>query len=242
MKEIQDQVAEDQVLGQQGWAPLFSRGNRWKLFVGMGVAMAQQLNGSESVIYYSPIIFQEAGVADPDDVRGLFLATSLVGFVKFTFVALSACVVDTWGRRPLLIASTTFMAFSLVLVSLAVISGNGALAVSSVCAFVASFSFGIGPVTWLFAAELFSSEVRAKSMSLAVSLNRITSGTIALTFLPMSKALGGAGEYFGFFSAVTALTSVMMFCFVPETKGKTLESLGRDVSDSGSRSNDQLNA
>lgn len=90
---------------------------------------------------------------------------------------------------------------------------------------MALFSLGIGPVCWLLAAEVFPSHIRAKGMSLAVLVNRVTSAAICLTFLPLSDALGGQSGYFCFFGAVTIGTGVLFLRFVPETKGLTLEEL-----------------
>lgn len=222
---IRDEIERDAESARVGWALLLcpSAVVARMLLVGVGIAVVQQINGSESIVAFSPVIFQRAHVATSE--QALFAATALVGLVKTGFVVLAAVSVDHLGRRPLLLFSTSAMTLCVALLSIATALDVGWLAVVAVCSFMASFSMGVGPVTWIMAAEAFPSQYRAKGMSLATFANRLTSGTVCLTFLPLSKALGGQAQYFAFFAVLTGLTVVGTALFAPETKGRTLEQL-----------------
>jgi len=235
VEAIRYEIEEDQSNGRIGWNTVLcpDKVTFKMLLIGVGVAFAQQVNGSESVVAYSPTIFKRAHVATSDEE--LFAATMLVGFTKTAFILLAAHVMDTKGRRPLLIFSTTAMTVSLAALSLAMALDISWLSVVAICSFVATFSLGIGPITWLLAAEIFPSEIRAKAMSLATFTNRVTSGTVATTFLPLSDALGGQAQYFGLFAALTALTAIGICVIVPETKQRTLEQLHQSVGKSQSQ-------
>lgn len=225
IREIQCEVEAEDAHGKTGWGALLSPDRttlKW-LSLGIGIAIAQQLNGSESVVMYSPTIFARAHIGGGRS--SLFAVTFGVGVLKTSFVVAAAFFVDSVGRRPLFILSTVAMALSLGLLALGTALQLGWLAVLGVCAFMASFSSGIGPVTFLLVAEMFPSKIRAKAVSLAICSNRLTSGAVALTFLPLASALGGQAAYFALFAALTALVALVSYCFVPETKQLTLEQL-----------------
>jgi len=193
--------------------------------VGIGVALAQQINASESVVMYSATIFERAHVATTK--AALFNCTVLTMFMKMFFVILAGCFVDSLGRRPLLLSSVSVTALCLFGLSISTAADIGWLAVVSVCVFMAAFSMGIGPVTWLLCTEMFPSAVRAKAMSLGAFVNRLTSALIALTYLPLAKAFGGQANYFAVFGVLTALSAVYIWSLVPETKGLSLEESSR---------------
>lgn len=225
MEQMRAEIQADEAAAIPGWMPLLCPApeDRRALFVGMGVAIGQQITANESVIFYSPTIFERAGLANSES--GLFAMTMFVGIVKASFVAIAAIYLDSVGRRPLLYTSTAVMAVCMAALAVASSFGPAWLALLSVLSYVACFSLGVGPITWLMAAELFPSQLRAKAMSLAVFLNRITSGSIALTFLPLADAFGGQAVYFLSFSVVTLFTAFLFYMFVPETKRLTLEEL-----------------
>eukprot|EP01065_Artemidia_motanka_P025570 TRINITY_DN30560_c0_g1_i1.p1 TRINITY_DN30560_c0_g1~~TRINITY_DN30560_c0_g1_i1.p1 ORF type:complete len:513 (+),score=176.19 TRINITY_DN30560_c0_g1_i1:41-1540(+) len=224
--EIREAVHKERAYAREGWGPLLhpSPALRRMLLCGIGVAAAQQLNGSESVVYFSPEIFKRAGISTTSQK---FAATMVVGAVKTGFIVLAACWLDSAGRRPMLLISTAGMSVCLFVLSGHFAMGDAAppwLAVVAVCAFVAAFSVGIGPVCWLLAAEVFPLHVRAKAMSIATALNRLISGTVTLTFLPMSGAMGMA-PYFALFGGLTVLVTAAIAAWLPETKQFTLEQL-----------------
>mmetsp|Transcript_668 Transcript_668/g.1111 ORF Transcript_668/g.1111 Transcript_668/m.1111 type:complete len:499 (-) Transcript_668:305-1801(-) len=229
VEAIKSEISEDQSNGSSGWVPLLcpDKVTRKLLLVGIGIAVAQQITGVDSVVAYSPTIFKRGHVATTD--ASLFAVTMLVGFVKLAFIVLAAHYMDTKGRRPLLIFSTSASAVCLAALALALALNISWLSVFAVCSYVAAFSLGIGPITWLMAAEIFPSKIRAKSMSLATFVNRCTSGIVTLTFLPLSDAMGGQAQYFTLFAALTVLTAVFACVVVPETKQQTLEQLHQQM-------------
>jgi len=225
--DIKHHIDVDAEYEHLGWAPLLrpDAATRRMMMTGVGIAFAQQLNGIESVVLYSPHIFREAGVATT--TQGLFRATIVIGVVKTLFIVVSACFLDNVGRRPMLILSTSAMSVCLLLLSLGLLTGHMWLAMISVCCFLAFFSLGIGPICWLLAAEVFPLRIRAKALSLATALNRFTSGLVAATFPPLSNAMG-LGWYYLMFACITVLTAIFTYMVVPETKGRTLEQLMED--------------
>mmetsp|Transcript_39749 Transcript_39749/g.63774 ORF Transcript_39749/g.63774 Transcript_39749/m.63774 type:complete len:134 (-) Transcript_39749:121-522(-) len=80
------------------------------------------------------------------------------------------------------------------------------------------------PISWLMPSEVYSTGKRGKAQSAAVTLNRIVSGTIAISFLSISKALTVPGTFF-LFCGIAFIVTVWYFFVVPETKGLTLEEI-----------------
>ena len=109
------------------------------------VALAQQINGVEGVLFYAPTLYERAGVAETKQDQ--FTLTVTMGLVKVIFIGVSMAVLDSVGRRPLLIFGCLGTALSLVMVGL----GShrewdiGVLAVIGTFAYVAFFSIGFGP-------------------------------------------------------------------------------------------------
>ncbi|KAF8113889.1 hypothetical protein N665_0044s0004 [Sinapis alba] len=197
----------------------------------LGIHFSQQASGIDAVVLYSPTIFLKAGLKSKNDQ---LLATVAVGVVKTLFIIVGTCVVDRFGRRALLLTSMGGMFLSLTALgtSLTVIDRNPGqtlkwaigLSVTTVMTFVATFSIGAGPVTWVYCSEIFPVRLRAQGASLGVMLNRLMSGIIGMTFLSLSKGLTIGGAFL-LFAGVAAAAWVFFFTFLPETRGMPLEEM-----------------
>ncbi|MGA9526739.1 MAG: MFS transporter [Terriglobales bacterium] len=90
--------------------------------------------------------------------------------------------------------------------------------------FMAFFAVGPGVCVWLALSELMPTRIRSNGMSIALVLNQAVSTTIAAVFLPTVGKYGYSAMFFGF-AACTAIYFITATCFLPETKGKTLEEI-----------------
>ncbi|ONM59089.1 Putative polyol transporter 1 [Zea mays] len=100
------------------------------------------------------------------------------------------------------------------------------VAIASTMAYVAFFSIGLGPITWVYSSEVFPLHVRAMGCALGVASNRLTSGVISMTFISLSKAITIGGAFF-LYAGVAVLAWVFFFTFLPETRGRTLEAMSK---------------
>lgn len=219
---IIEQAEAEKGYAELGWEPLLRPDafTRRMMMVGIGVAFAQQVTGIESVVMYSPEIFKSAGVAITD--KELLRATIWVGIVKTLCILIAAHFLDKTGRRPLLLISMAGMACCQVMLAVAYLHSLSQVAALAVLFYVACFSLGIGPICWIYAAEVFPLHIRAKALSIATTVNRLTSGFVALTLLPLANVLSFAG-YFLLFASFTATAGMVQYFTCPETKGLTLE-------------------
>ncbi|MEJ6473205.1 sugar porter family MFS transporter [Pseudoalteromonas piscicida] len=90
--------------------------------------------------------------------------------------------------------------------------------------FVASFAMSLGPVMWVMFSEIFPNAIRAVAISVVGVINNAASFTVQLVF-PWELAYLGASTTFLLYSVFSIISFALVFLFVEETKGKTLEQL-----------------
>ena len=101
---------------------------------------------------------------------------------------------------------------------------NGWLVEINLLVFIAFFAIGPGVCVWLALSELMPTRIRSNGMSIALLVNQAVSTTLAAVFLPTVGKYGYSAMFFGF-AACTAIYFITATCFLPETKGKTLEEI-----------------
>lgn len=200
------------------------------LIAAIGVNFFMQASGNDAVIYYSPQVFRVAGVQDE---KQLFGVTIIMGIAKTCFVFVSALVLDKFGRRPMLLLGSLGMAVSLFGLGLGCTFLQNSdekpiwaisLCVIAVCATVSFFSIGLGPTTWVYSSEIFPMRLRAQGTSLAISVNRLISGIVSMSFLSVSEEITFGGMFI-VLGGVMVVATVFFYYFLPETKGKSLEEI-----------------
>jgi len=203
---------------------------RHVLIACLGIHFFQQCSGIDSVVLYSPRIFEKAGITSSSKK---LLATVAVGFVKTVSILTATFLLDKIGRRPLLLSSVTGMMVSLAALAsgLMVIDHSDrtltwalALCIIMLLAFVASFSIGMGPITWVYSSEIFPLRLRAQGTSLGVAVNRLTSGVISMSFISLYKGITIGGTFF-LYAGLALLSWVFFYFMLPETRGRTLEDM-----------------
>jgi len=206
---------------------------RWILLSALGIHFFQQASGIDSVVLYSPRVFKSAGITSDNKLLG---TTCAVGVTKTLFILVAVFLLDRVGRRPLLLCSAGGMMVSLLGLGtgLTVVGHHPgakipwavALSIASTLAYVAFFSIGLGPITGVYTSEIFPQQVRALGFGVGVACNRLTSGVISMTFLSLSKAITIGGSFL-LYAGIAALGCVFFFTYLPETRGRTLEEMGK---------------
>ncbi|KAK1679236.1 hypothetical protein QYE76_040084 [Lolium multiflorum] len=216
------------------------------LLTALGIVFFQQATGSDSVVLYSPRVFESAGIHGDDQ---LLAVTCAVGVTKTLFVLVAMLLLDRVGRRPLLLSSTGGMVVSLIglATGLAIVGKNpdaetpwaGILCVVSILAYVSFFSIGLGPVAGVYTTEILPLRVRSLGFSVAVACNRVASGVVSMTFLSLCSAITISGTFF-LYAGITVIAWVFFFTCLPETRGRTLEEMGSlfGMTDTGMQAED----
>ncbi|XP_021718474.1 probable polyol transporter 3 [Chenopodium quinoa] len=97
----------------------------------------------------------------------------------------------------------------------------------SICAtyiYMAFFSIGISPITWVYTSEIFPLKFRAVGAGLAVAVNRFMNAAVSMSFISMYKAITIGGTFF-LFGGLAMMAWLFFYFFLPETKGKSLEEI-----------------
>jgi len=179
--------------------------------------MAQQLCGINAVFYYSNLFFE--GVIDNP-----LVGTTVVGGVNVLATYAALLLMDSCGRRTLILWSSggMFVCCVLIVLSLMHILPNLA-ALVSVNLYVGFFEIGLGPIPWLIVAEMFDARYVAIAMSACCQLNWACNIVIGLTFPFLVEYLGP----FSFvpFAIVLLFTFLFAAFWLPETHGTTPEEL-----------------
>jgi len=197
---------------------------RRMLLVVIGVVVANQTCGIDAIIYYIPIILERAGV---DTRRKALGIQAIMGIFKTLILGITAWLLDRpgcTGRRPLLLVSLPGCGLALLLMALAYDKDSTTLSIAAIFTYAFFFSIGIGPICWLYASEVFPMRIRAKGMSLAISINRMMAVATSLTYLDLTKEIGDSGTFY-FYAGLCAGATLFAALFVPETKGRTLEEM-----------------
>ncbi|KAF5279761.1 hypothetical protein FQA39_LY05451 [Lamprigera yunnana] len=195
----------------------------------------QQAGGINAVIFYTSDIFESAGSSlDPK------VATIVVGVIQCIATFVSSLVIDRLGRRILLLLSDLFMAISGILLGLffslkdrqlvdnETISSLGFLPILALSVFFIVFSLGFGPIPWMISSELFPAEIKSVSSSAAGTFNWFMAFLITKFYLSLKVAIGGDSTFY-LFSAISICGTIFVFFVVPETKGKSLDQIQKEL-------------
>lgn len=179
--------------------------------------MAQQLCGINAVFYYSNMFFD--GVID-DPLVG----TTLVAAVNVAATYVALLLMDSCGRRTLLLWSSggMFVCCIVLVLSLLHVFPN-IVALGAVNMYVSFFEIGLGPIPWLIVAEMFDAKYVSVAMSVACQVNWSCNIIVGLVFPFLNDYLGP----YSFIPFATVLLGTFMFVYVwlPETHGTTPEEL-----------------
>jgi MFS family permease len=132
---------------------------------------------------------------------------------------------DRFGRRPLMLLGLSAMALSAGALASTYTGGDRAgLAAVLLCVFITAGALGPAPVFWVYICEIYPQPVRGAMMSLATAAHWAADFVVAMTFLPLARALGFRGAFLCY-AAVTALALVTLARTMSETRGRRLEEL-----------------
>jgi len=196
------------------------------IVVGVLLSVFQQAVGINVVLYYAGNIFRNMGASTDSSL----LQTIIVGVVNLTFTVVAILTVDKFGRKPLMIIGSIGMAISMIALGFTFYVGNvGIMALVFMLIYTAAFAMSWGPVCWVLLAEIFPNSIRG-ALSIAVAAQWIANWIVSLTFPMMNDndwltAQFNHGFSYWIYGIMGILSALFMWKFVPETKGRTLESI-----------------
>ncbi|KAI1317322.1 hypothetical protein EDD11_008691 [Mortierella claussenii] len=238
--EIQDAVNFDKTLAARSYMELFRYPNARRLFLGMTLQSWSQLTGMNVAMYYIVFIFQGAGITGNANLQ----ASSIQYVLNVVMTIPAILFIDKWGRRPVLLIGSTFMALWLFLIgglmgkfgspsnfegntttTWAIKDNDAASHAVIACSylFVCSFAISWGPVSWTYPAEIYPLRIRSKAVSLSTASNWAFNFILAYAVPPALENIQYRTYYI--FAAFCVAMTIHVFFMFPETKGRTLEEM-----------------
>jgi sugar porter (SP) family MFS transporter len=209
------------------FADLLEPRMRRVLLLGVVLAVFQQWCGINVIFNYAEEIFRAAGY-DISDVLKNIAWTGSVNLI-FTFVALG--VVDRGGRRPLMLLGSAGLAIIYTAMGLCYRGGvKGLPMLLLVLAAIGCYGMSLAPVTWVVISEIFPNRIRGAAMSVAVTSLWIACFILTYTFPILNANLGSAGTFW-LYAAICVAGFLFILRKLPETKGKSLEAIERQLVD-----------
>jgi SP family galactose:H+ symporter-like MFS transporter len=211
---------------QGSWRELFSTSLWIPSTLAVIVSIFNQLTGINSFLQYAPLLLKEAGI-NSNFVS--MIGSAGIGILNFIFTIVAIMLIDSVGRRPLLLVGVFGVAlaeFYLGAVNyfMPASAYTGMLSLIGLLFYIVFFAIGPGVVVWLVISELFPTRIRGKGIALCLFFNSLASTTLAVFFLPLMKYLG-MGETYWFFGLLTVIYFLAVWLFLPETKKMSLEEI-----------------
>jgi sugar porter (SP) family MFS transporter len=203
------------------------------VWVGLGLAVFQQLVGINVVFYYGAVLWQSVGFTEADAL----LINVFSGGVSILACIITLLIIDRVGRRPLLWFGSIGMAFTLATVaasfSTASVSADGQLQLSDSAGrialiaanlYVFVFNMSWGPVMWVMLGEMFPNQIRGSGLAVSGLAQWLSNFGITMTFPILLAGIGLAGAY-SIYAAFAVLSVIFVLRMVHETKGVELEAM-----------------
>lgn len=220
-------IAESKELrGKISISTLFNPKFRKISFFAFLMAFFNQMSGINAIIYFAPRVFESAGISTED---ALF-STIGIGVINLVATMLGLYLIDRIGRKMLMYIGSVGYIISLSLMAYSYFGGfiPPQLLPYFVFGFITSHAIGQGSVIWVFIAEIFPNELRAFGQSLGSFTHWILAALVANIF-PYFANTYGAGNIFAFFALMMVLQLLWVIFRMPETKGKSLEEIQKEL-------------
>jgi sugar porter (SP) family MFS transporter len=221
VREVAESLHEETVSADE---PFLQRKYLRPILLAVMVASFNQLAGINAVIYYTADIFKMAGA----ERASALLQSVIIGFTNLVFTILGMSVIDRFGRRRLLLVGALGLAACLSLTAWAFERGiGGSLILVSLLGYIAFFALSQGAVIWVYISEIFPNRVRGRGQALGSFTHWFWAAIVSWSFPVIAETSGASA--FAFFAVMMVLQFVLVWRFLPETKGVSLEQIQRTL-------------
>lgn len=192
------------------------------------VLVFQQLSGINAIVFYGAPILQTAGIAHSE-----FTALLAIGLTELITTIITVFIVDLFGRKYMLMMSSLVMAGSCTGLATHLYLSNSsehtsALAIGSVTMLIVGFSLGLGAIPWTLITELLPLRVRGTLGGVLSAVNWACAALVTGLYLQFA-AKATESVVWWTFAAINVLAMMFVAFFLPETKGKKLEVIEKQM-------------
>lgn len=206
--------------------------NKWLvriLVIGIGIAVFQQLTGINTIVYYGQTVLIQAGF----DESAALIANVVPGAIGVLGSIVSLYMMDRVNRRTMFLSGYGLVTLCHVLIGTAALAMPESTAkpyviLVLVVLFVGSMQTFLNVATWVILSEIFPLHMRGLGIGIAVFCMWIANALLGLFFPTLEAAMGLSVFYL--LAVFNLIAFIFMFKLLPETRGRTLESIEEDVS------------
>lgn len=196
------------------------------VLIGTLIAAFQQITGINAVIMFAPDIFQAAGSVKSDSM----MQAMIVGMVNFLMTIVALWLVDKKGRKTLLLWGAVGMIASLAYLSFEFSKPvqNGFGVMVALLVYISFFAASFAPVMWVIISEIYPNRIKGVAMSFSTAVSWLCT-FLTVYFAPIIHGALGLQYLFGIFGVFSILAFVFVKIWIPETKGKSLEQIEKEL-------------
>jgi len=207
------------------WHELIKKSYRPILIIGVFLAVFQQWSGLNTVFNYADEIFRAAGYGVSDTLFNIVIT----GSVNLVFTLVAMFTVDKWGRKKLMLFGAAGLAITYILLgSVYFFELKGVAVLSLVVIAIGVYAMSLAPVVWVILSEIFPNRIRGAAMALATFALWVACFILTYTFPLLNASLGASGTFW-VYAAICLISFVFLMKKLPETKGKSLEELEKEL-------------
>ncbi|MEI6047998.1 MAG: sugar porter family MFS transporter [Bacteroidota bacterium] len=204
---------------------LFSKQLAPIIILGIVLAVFQQWCGINVIFNYAEEVFAAAGYG----ISSTLFNIVLTGSVSLIFTIVAMFLVDRWGRKALMLTGAGGLAIIYIIIATGYfLQIKGFFMLFSVVTAISIYCLTLAPVTWVLLSEIFPNKVRGHAMSVATFALWLACAILTLSFPFLNKAFGASGT-FGLYAMICILGFFYILKKLPETKGKSLEQIEREL-------------
>ncbi|MDX9749113.1 MAG: sugar porter family MFS transporter [Paludibacter sp.] len=226
LPEMEKALHAEQKKEKMMFSELFKGKTGKIVLIGTLIAALQQITGINAVIMFSPEIFKAAGSAQTDSV----MQAMIVGLVNFLMTIVALWLVDKKGRKTLLLWGAAGMIASLayLTVEFARPVQNGVGVLVALLVYISFFAASFAPVMWVIISEIYPNRIKGMAMSFSTAVSWLCT-FLTVYFAPVIQGSLGLHYLFGIFGVFSIIAFVFVKIWIPETKGKSLELIEREL-------------
>lgn len=226
LPEMEKALLAEQKKEKMSFCELFKGKTGKIVLIGTLIAALQQITGINAVIMFSPEIFKAAGSAQGDSV----MQAMIVGLVNFLMTIVALWLVDKKGRKTLLLWGAAGMIVSLAYLTYAFAQPvqNGAGVLFALLVYISFFAASFAPVMWVIISEIYPNRIKGLAMSFSTAVSWLCT-FLTVYFAPVIQGSLGLHYLFAIFGVFSIIAFVFVKFWIPETKGKSLEQIEREL-------------
>ncbi|WP_298769378.1 sugar porter family MFS transporter [uncultured Shewanella sp.] len=202
------------------------------VWIGLGLALFQQLTGINVIFYYGVVFWKAAGFSELDAL----LINVIVGGICLVASIFTLLLIDKVGRKIFLMMGSIGMTASLAVMvgvfyhtskalsGVLILGDLDWVVLIAANAYVFFFSLSWGPVMWVLLGEMFPNPIRGSALAVTGVALWIANLLTVMTF-PIILSQSGLMIAYGIYGGMALLSILFVYQYVYETKGKELEAM-----------------